>query len=400
MKKVALIGNMNNNMFPVLRYLTSMGYDVSLLILKTDFQHFLPDSDSFQQEALKVTNVELSVYPSDFWNISKAEVRSILKPFDVLIGCGPAPAYCNVIGRSLDLFIPYGSDIYELPFFNRIKRFSKKNIKTNYFRYHQRQGIKKAKQILMDYTNKEYEAMFSRLEIAHKRYYNNAPFLYAKEFSPNNLDFLYAQSSFYAVFFKLRKENDFIIFQHGRQEWLDSGEVALNTQYHSKGNQKLIYAFADFLKTTQLKAHLILYKYGTSHKRSMVLVDELGINKNVTWMPQMPRKEILVGISLCDLGIGELDSSYFSYGAIYEFLTMGKPVIHYRDDILYKDYYPDLYPMYSANSQSQVLAYFKQYELNPESFKQTGREAHEWFLKNAIEKPLNIIKDIINGNDC
>jgi hypothetical protein len=398
MKKVALIGNMNNNFFPLLRYLNDSNIDVTLLLLETEHTHFLPKNDTFENLTFSIEKTSFSVLPGGFWSLSKAESEKVLNRFDILIGSGPAPAICDRIGRSLDLFIPYGSDIYYLPFIPlNWKKGFKKSIKFFFLSFHQRRGIQKVKHVMMDYTNPNYEDMFNKLGIGDKRFFCNPPFLYKLEFSPESISSLYSKSVFYKNFKEIRNKNELVIFQHGRQEWEENEDIKVNITENSKGNQKLIYAFAEFLKITKLQAHLILFEYGSAWQKSKELVQKLGISNYITWMPLMPRKEIFIGISLCDIGVGELDSSYFSYGAVYEFLALAKPVIHYRNDELYKDKYPEMYPMYSANTKEQVLAYFKEFESNPEAFKNTGKSAYVWFTKHAINKPIEIIVKLIES---
>ena len=47
--KIACIGNMNNNMFCLVRYLRDKGYDAHLFLVD-EFDHFLPGSDSYNLE--------------------------------------------------------------------------------------------------------------------------------------------------------------------------------------------------------------------------------------------------------------------------------------------------------------------------------------------------------------
>lgn len=395
-KRIALIGNMNNNFFALARYLEK-SYQVDLILLCTEQAHFLPENDSFEIQNFNIVESRLSQLPSEFFGNNINYIFKLLSHYDYTIGCGPAPAYMSRINKSLDLFIPYGSDIYYIPFIPvLLKKGIKRLIKEQFFKYHQKRGIIKSSQVMMDYTNQSYEFLFEKLYIDKKRFFNNPPFLYIHEFNSLSIKDNYSKSKFYSKFAKLREENDFLIFHHSRHEWNKNNIIEVEIDNHTKGNNKLIQGFASYLKNSNLKAHLILFEYGSCVELSKKLINTLNIENYVTWMPLMPRKEIMVGISLCDIGVGELDSSYFSYGAIYEFLAMSKPVIHYRIDSEFEEYYPEMYPMYSANTAEQVEKYFMDYELNPSTFAKTGDRANKWFLKYAIEKPLNVINKLIN----
>jgi len=395
-KKIAIIGNMNNSSYPLLRYLLDAGYSTDLILLESEFLHFHPENDTFESVNISSKNSKLSVFPSAFWEVDTKYVKDLLLPYDIIIGCGPAPAYLSRINRILDIFIPYGSDIYYLPFKSvNLKTKCLKTIKEQFFKYHQRRGIRMAAKVMMDYTNDSYESLFASLGINHKRIFTNSPYLYLPEFNPENVEKLTKFSKYYPIFSELRKENDILIFHHSRHEWNSDGKVDVERNSHTKGNDKLIRAFASFLRKTKANAHLVLFEYGTCVEMSKHLVKDLNIEDQVTWLPIMPRKEIMLGISLCDIGVGELDSSYYSYGCIYEFLAMAKPVIHYRDDKLYTKYYSDMYPMFSARSEEEVEKYLYAYINDPDNFRKTGFKAHKWFVENAIEEPLREVIKII-----
>lgn len=396
-KKIALIGNMNNNMFPIARYLKDKDYQVTIFLFGNEFKHFHFTSDTFEDIQIDVIKTKLVVGPSCFNEVTKDYVRELFNDFNFCIGSGVAPAYFYWIKKELDLFIPYGSDIYKIPFYNyKINKDVKKIVKSIKYRYFQKKGIQSSKGILMDYTNHSYELLFKKLSIERKREYSNSPFIYTEEFSPSKIVNLYQKSSLYKQFQRIRDENEFVVFHHSRHEWQESEDILVTPAKHTKGNQKLIKAFDRIVKSYPNKSfHLVLFEYGADVDKSKQLIELLGIDKNVTWFPLSPRKEIMVGISLCDIGVGELDSSYFSYGAIYEFLAMAKPVIHFRDERLYKDFYDTMYPMYSANTTDQIYQILERLVMGKGYFEEVGIRAHLWFLENAIEKPLKFIVEKI-----
>jgi hypothetical protein len=115
-------------------------------------------------------------------------------------------------------------------------------------------------------------------------------------------------------------------------------------------------------------------------------------------MPLMQRKDIMIGISICaDIGMGEFGNSWYSYGAINEYITMGLPVCHYRNDELYKNRYPDMYPMYSANSQEGILKIIAGFPDKKEEYIKTGQLAKSWFEQHTIYTPLSIITNLIES---
>lgn len=396
--KIGLFGNMNNNFFVLSRYLKKLGYHVTLLLNTGELDQFKPENDSFVPIDLEIRETKLRNAPTTFYHLDKEYIRSLVNEFDFCIGCGSAPAYFHKAGLKLDLFIPYGNDIQYMPIFRYdLKESIKKNIKRYFYSRNQKAGIREANKILMDPTNEDYEQIFSHLNLkSGQRDFCNMPVIFVDDFSPEKIETYYASSSLYPRFKSIRQENKLVVFSQCRHIWFDSRILTYDEA--TNGNQKLIQGFAKLVSENKnLKTKLVLFNYGKSVDKSKKLIQELGIEKHVEWFPLSPRKEIMIGISLCDIGVGELDSSYFSYGTIYEFLAMGKPVIHYRDDALYTNYYPEMYPMYSANTADGVYSYLASFLKAAPPFIETGLSARNWFLQNAIDRPLKIITSQINN---
>jgi hypothetical protein len=392
---------MNNNSFSLFRYLLDAGYDAYLLLFDYEHQHFSPSSDAFGfLETERIIQTRLSYGPSALWNISKTEIKKIFDPFSFIISCGTTPAYLSLINRKCDVFVPYGSDIYKLPFaWPEPISDIKAQIKHAFFRFHQRRGIKNSDLILMDYTNPDYESLFANLKIGSKRIYTAIPFLFMKEYAKKELVRFKSDSVYFKEFLEIRNNADLMIFSHVRQEW-DSNGVSVTKEFHSKGNQKLIYAVKKLVDTeNNIRIKVVFFEYGTKVANSKQLIAELGLESYFEWMPLMSRKEIMLGITLADIGVAELDASYFSYGAVYEFLAEEVPVIHYREDEMYRPFKPSMYPMFSANSSEMVFNHLKKFISNPSQFKNVGIEANKWFMENAIEKPLKLIYEKIESRN-
>ena len=74
--KIACIGNMNNNMFCIVRYLRDMGYDANLFLLHEQ-DVFIPSADSFNDDYLAYTH-QLDWYDIWHWNISAKKIKKDL----------------------------------------------------------------------------------------------------------------------------------------------------------------------------------------------------------------------------------------------------------------------------------------------------------------------------------
>ena len=114
-KKVACIGNKNHFMLNLVRHLRDCNIDAWLLLLEDEKDNFHPKYDDFYDEYKKFT-IKLNWRDKPIYKFTKNEILKELNEFNVLIGCDFSPAFINKSGRKMDVFVPYGEDLYGLPF--------------------------------------------------------------------------------------------------------------------------------------------------------------------------------------------------------------------------------------------------------------------------------------------
>lgn len=378
-------------MFSLVRCLRNRGIDAHLLLLNEP-DHFRPEADSFNNDIKKYThqlNWFSSVIENNIWTtVTKAQLRKDLKEYDVLIGCGYSPAFLEYADLKLDLFIPYGSDFYELPFIKYWKQ--KINSINNLYPLLQKRGIEKASHVLFDFT-KEQEPIFKKFELKGKRHFTFPPILYSREFNTISIQSFLTESNLFPHIQRIRNENDLLIFQHSRQSWKNPED-----EFSNKRNDILIYAFAEFLKRTNLNSKLILLEYGIDVSETRKLISDLNIAEHIVWLPKSPRKELLIAMSLCDIGVGELGMSFLMYGAVGEFMAMELPFIHNCCVADYTGRYPELYENNHADSMDSLLTHFEQFSLNRQAYYLRARRTKIWFDKYMIEIPIAKITELIN----
>lgn len=390
--KVGLIGNVNNNFFVLTRYLRDRGINAHLFLLNGESPHFHPSADTFDDDYKKYTQQLDWGRQFSFFKTNAKQISQCFRDFDFLIGCNYAPAFLHKAGRRLDLFAPHGCDIFNYPFFNLSY-----NYLMPFLTLHQRRGIENSQYILLDEINPEWDAVIKRLQFKGKRLKTAVPFIYTPLFKPDPIDDCYKQSSWYISFKNIRQKHDIVVFHHSSHVWKNIPREW--PKGSTKGNDKVIEGFAEFVKKRRdIKACLILFEYGRDVVESKKLVKRLGIEESVVWLPVMCRRDIFIGINFADIGIGEIGLSFLSYGTIYEFISMGKPVIYRREDPIYKNIYPDLFPMTDAKNAKDITEALISYADDPLHFKKMGDQAREWYLNYGIERPLKIIMNIIEKN--
>lgn len=377
-----------------MRHLRQRGYNADL-ICSNEFDHFLPQADTFENTYLD----SIKEFDLDKQNILESNRYLINKYFfkyDFIIACGPSIAYLTYANVRIDIVIPYGSDLYNLPFFEVQQGFNHKLEKWRIIlANNQKKGIEYTSAVIIDNTSDDFEKVLDKFELKGTRYKYPCPFIFTPEFSWKNAPHLQGLSSFSSRMREIRNKYGFIAFSHIRQCWKNPPDI-----WCYKGNDHIFRAFKEFLNKTSANACLIVFEYGTCIQDSKELVAELNLENNVIWFPLMQRKDILTMISFVDVGIGEIGNfSWFSYGAIYEFLCMKKPVIHRRDDEMYKGKVDSFYPMYSAANEEQVARALMACYNNKHESDQIADEAHNWYMANAIAAPIEVIIKVINNKN-
>ncbi|MCO7223796.1 glycosyltransferase [Pleionea sp. CnH1-48] len=388
--KIACIGNMNNNMFNIVRYLRLNGYDATLFLLEDEKEHFHPSKDSFC-DSYKNYTVELpwgNAYKLN--QFSPDEIRSAIDGYDFFIGCGTAAAYLNKAGIDMDIFVPYGSDFYSAPFFKLVH--PKRILKRIVFSSLQSKGILRAKCILIDSSNEIFEQPFKKLNYQGVRLNNGVPMIFFPEYSPEKISKYCGEMSSFKIMDELRSRKKLLIFHHSRHVW-----KSLSDPISVKRNDRLLRALSELVHKHHLKdIHLITLEYGEDVSSSKELIKELAIEEHVTWLPKMSRKELMAGIMKSDIVAGEFNMSWFSYGVVYEAMVASKPILHYREDSLYKEQYPEMYPMLNAKEVDEIVDRLIESYKNRANMLKIGKSANQWFRQYVVDEPIRVISKLID----
>lgn len=400
MIKVALLGNMNNNFIALTRYLRDAGYEAHLFYLPVA-DHFRPIADSFTPIENYVH--EVSWMRNNIHKIDEQAIRTQLADFNFFIGQGVEAAIAYKCGIRMDIYFPYGSDFYKYAWL--YQHYSAKQIlfkvlfnNGNYRELRRgsqskyvREVIKTARYVFLDKTNPEYEKKL--IDIGLEGVYKNVamPFLYLPQYQNRK----YWDVHWKSLIDQIRGDNDLMLVYHGRHEWKDASDYHMN-EFTTKNTHHVLIGFAQFLKANpDIKAALVTIEYGGDVENSKKLITKLGISKRVHWLPKMYRKDLMYLLKQADLGCGEFDRSYLTFGTIIEAMAIGTPVIHHRKDELYTEQYPELYPMYNAREPEEIAKALQYAYDNPAERKQMGLEAQAWVKKYFIDKPLTAITEII-----
>lgn len=381
---------MNNNFFSLARYLRGWGMEAELFVMPDANEHFHPQCDTFDD----VSQMEwVKQFPvgedwRDFF-VAKHSMFASLMEYDLIVACGYAMAILRKFRIQPDVFIPYGSDLIDFPFWYKARPTSAKGLAVMPFRWWmrimQRQAVFNARLIMTNTAIKIYADAFKKI---NKRCLNvTFPMVY------NNYDFK-ANTKWDRLI-----EHDFVVFNHSRQVWQSNPDNLPNFAQYGGGkrNDKVIRAFSRFLRSTSFQSPLlVLFEYGIDVDHSKKLIADLGIGQNVLWAPLSQRKDIMAGLRFASIGIDQLRKDFCGIGGTsHEIMASGVPLITHTDGAIY-DPNHQFYkaPIIDALDEDELFEIFVDYEGSPEKYKQIGAAGKEWFDRNLGVGLAKIYYDI------
>lgn len=388
--RIALVNNNNNILFSIARHLRDRGHDVTLCLMDYEYYeapHFHPSCDTFDLDYQSYTRVLEWGLGKAFSTYDFKKVRADLDRYDYVIGTGSTPAFLAKIGRPLDMFIPWGADLWESPF--NFPPFNRRSVRSLFeFPYWQRQGVKDCKVVLSD-VSPIVEPALDRLKWKGHRIVGQAPMPYGPLYKPGNLARFEDRCAWFHVVRELRARTDVLVHAPARHVW----KSTLNYNW-TKGTDKIIRGVAEAKKRAKGKRFgLVFYEYGPDVNASRELCAELGLTDDVLWLPLSTRKEVMVNLSVCDFSIGEVgETSWITGGTILEALAMAKPLLTRRDDELYVDSYDSLYPRVQVRVAEDITKALVAFSEDPAPFKAMGEGGRAWFDQQVETKSLNALE--------
>ena len=382
---------MNNNHFALARYLRDAGVDAHVLLTDDEYPHFHPTADSYEELPGFVHQLGWGSARS-LIRTSVEQVKNDIAPYDLLVGCGLAPAHCLRASRSLDVFAPYGSDIWEATQFRFCRPQNIPLIWNAVWR--QRQAIGKCRVVHMS-PCKAYESNIHRFAPHAIRWGEGLPMVYAAMYNQELPAFVVDRSRYGSDFKRVRDESDMMIFSSVRHAWKLS-----ENDPNSKGTDLLLQAIAILKRRyPSLRVKLVTFEYGNDVTASRKLAEELGITDCVCWFPIMQRKDLMAGLLLSDAACGEFRWSYDSSGVILEALVAGRPLVMHRNDKDYLSTAPagGLCPVLNSKNPEEIAGRFEWIVSNPNTASDFGAKGREWYdtqvVRPAIKRYLELIQN-------
>lgn len=399
--KLAIVGNMNNNGFALMRYFRDLGVDAYLLPYRSDgagnLSHFRPEDDTWNIDAwrpyIRPIDIENSTV-SIVGNIrrlklppSRSHIANQFDGYAMFVGSGIAPALFERIGLRLDIFFPYGIGV---EFVGNIELLASarlapvKRLFYSYVRKLQIGGIRNARHCVnadMGMTSQVLDRVgrpFRRLAI---------PMVYNRENVPNDVSQINTCRQTRAVLHSI-SQSDLKIFSCSRLLWVKrNGFTDAEWESHSKHSDWLIRGFADFLaQRPDARPVLVLVEYGPDVQATKNLCADLGIESSVRWLPKMPRKQIMLMLQECDIGVGQfyVDPGTLWGGTGWEVLASGRPFMqsfNFTESGFTESFGHPPPPVLAVESPADVAGHFADMHAHPDKRRAIGQASKEWFNK-------------------
>lgn len=400
-KKVAFIGNMNNNYFSLMRYFRDIGVDAHLLVYSNEItgclKHFSPWCDTWHYEAWS-PYIHILPFRNDISSVvglpkklvlppSKKELLKAFEGYDYYIGTGITPALFDKCGLSLNIFSPYeigieylgstayNNDIRSSSYFRKILR---KKVKK-----HQGRGIASSKLCLNAGVLQTKRAL---LELNKELFPLPMPMVYCEKRIGDAFE-----NNFSSVIEKINNHK-FTIFHHSRIMWKKPYKYTHSEwSVCSKNTDYLLEGFIRFKKENKMQdALLILCEYGPDVEGAKALLAKAGVENSVIWLPKLQRKEVLALLRFVDVGCGAFMrlSGLLWGGAGWEVMASSKPLLQ-SFNLSYQDFvdrfgYPPP-PLLDVKSSFDVYKHLSNLSAKKAFREKLGMQMQAWFMKHNGE---------------
>ncbi|MFY7790999.1 MAG: hypothetical protein ACOVQB_08810 [Polynucleobacter sp.] len=414
MKKIAIIGNMNNNGFSLMRFFRILGADAHLFEFCDDGcntnSHFKPEFDTWQMHlwqdfihklnvpnspiALLGENINLFIGKLKGRKTNPTSVKRMLKEYDLFIGSGITPAIFYKNKKKLDIFFPYstGVEFLEGGSIYGIDSSIEKKILTLLARIYQEKGIQESKYIL----NSEMGKTQSVLDSINVKSINlPIPMVFNFDCDVSDIGFC---DNHIEITNRI-KNSDFRILSHSSHRWHNQD---LDPLRPSKNNNWLIFALKELIiQRPKIKPLLIFIKNGPDVEHSEKLINDLGLQDFVVWLPVMPRRNLTTILSKINIVAAEFITTPRTIwgGTGWEALAAGKPLINgffFQKGEFFELFGHNPPPILAVRETKDIVRHLVVMYDNPMLCQSLGVESKVWFNNNnginLAERWLKLLK--------
>jgi len=382
--RVHLVGNVANNHYVLAKALRQIGVDAHLFYDPRRNSHELPESED--PEVLGGRPEWLHPYVRQKTKVQAFGVlsqndREQLSKCDLLHVHGAEMTWMTEVGRPY-LWHPYGSDLFQLPFYGfwltqqRVMSFVP-DLRGIPFVIAMRRAIRSAAAIVLGWHNDLWMPglrLLKKLGV-EKRIVRHHLAIDAGRFSCKD-DRILAEER--ARRLPRSAEQGVVIFHPTRQAFTSS-EIS-----GRKGNDRLYRALGRLHAEGKRFTLIIVEKGVVDENAAKELIRELKMEDRVVWVPAMPRHELIQWYQLSDLTAGDFVNG--ALGSIsLESMSCGTPLMTFMqvkaDREMFLDparLYPEMPPVVNVGSEEEIYRAVKRLLEDPSELRSLGSRSRQW----------------------
>ena len=406
-RKIAVLGNMNNNGVSILRYLRENGHNAFLFLFFNDgrgsLAHFIPgnalEEHDYLHSYIKTTSIcnwPHQLLPSaagkcylQFYNLiqklrrrptvlsyaSRATTADLLNGFDYIVTSGYGPAILRNAGLRNFVFFPYciGIEGIERAFFPRWSRFIAR-LSFELARKSQISALKRSKMTFVIDT----------LAMQNARSYSiPCKFMLTPIVNVTKSPTVVCSQTAMRVA-KITRGCSIKIFSFPRIIYTD--ETLKKNGEMSKNNDWVVRALKSAIFNLGVKPSLkvVMVEYGPDVERLKDEILKSGLTEYFEWISVVPKRDLLALIPYFDACLGEfvIDAKTAFGSGGWEVMACGKLLVNgfsfepgeFED--LFK--IPEM-PFFKVKAEQDLVRFFMGVIGGEIDFQSTGEEAKKWF---------------------
>ena len=391
--KIALIGNMNNNNFALMRILRKEGLDAHLFLYTNE--QFLPNEDSNNLSNWEnfIHDLKISNGKPDILFFNKKELAHKLKDFDCLIGNGVAPYLLRKINRNLNIFMPYGEGIEHL------------NENTDSFKeiFFSKKVLKLPKNLwfkicsFIQFTsldNCNVISTFNLHDFSLNTFKENGIYPELIPIFPLFDEKKYDANPLYLNMLKNLPKNSIKIFSHVAHFWKNLPYKNYMDGIGKRNNWLIEGLHQYYSQPFKNEVYVILTEYGPDIEETKKIIKKFGLEKYFLWIPKLRRTEIYSLIDLCDIGSSEFANMFWG-SCGWEFINNGKIFFHQLSiQNRYSERKIRLPNFININDPKDIADYLLNFDKKKEL--KRGDENKKWYIKFKKQYISNLKNEIYN----
>ncbi len=175
------------------------------------------------------------------------------------------------------------------------------------------------------------------------------------------------------------------IFHPSNLDWNATNPIA--GRVSTKGNDRFFKGLSKAI-AAGLEMECVVLDRGKDREAAHQLINELGLEKYITWKPHLTRDELKKEMISADIVIDQFDVGGLG-GVLAEAMSLGKPVMTYIDEDSIRVLYPELPPVLNCRTEEEITAQLLLAQ-DRDFLKSLGQSAHEWIYRyHSSETVMN-----------